>query len=410
MRTNVIEDLLTIVSRNIYDSAAEVMNTASSMIPANTFCIAINNRLTTTVLKSYNRENMILAEGLVVDNEESYCHLVIEKSQGPLIIANNLTHPFTREMDATKLVGGCSFMGVPIVKRGGEVYGSLCAFDHNFYSYSEKEVALMTSLATFFANVLELEDTADALKDAQHSIYNMVEEKSNMLAVMSHEIRTPLNGIIGMIDLLQTTAMTEEQREYVDIVQTSGNSLLALLNDILSYSKIEADPTEANHQLFNLRSCIKQVQDLFVPDASKKGITLEVEVSPAIPDVLMTDVTKIQQIIINLVSNAIKFTSSGGVTITVHMISSETENLQLLLTVRDTGIGIQSEFVDRLFQPFSQLHIPNNIKGYSGTGLGLYICKRLAEQLGGRLWLMESNEKGSCFAFELPLHTEKMST
>jgi signal transduction histidine kinase len=301
-------------------------------------------------------------------------------------------------------------MGVPIVKRGGEVYGSLCAFDHNFYSYSEKEVAIMTSLATFFANVLELEDTADALKDAHHTIYNMVEEKSNMLAVMSHEIRTPLNGIIGMIDLLQTTAMTEEQREYVDIVQTSGNSLLALLNDILSYSKIEADPAEANYQLFNLRSWIKQVQDLFVPDASKKGITLKVEVSPAIPDVLVTDVTKIQQIIINLVSNAIKFTNSGGVTITVQMISSETENPQLLLTVRDTGIGIQSEFIDRLFQPFSQLHMPNTIKGYGGTGLGLYICKRLAEQLGGRIWLMESNDKGSCFAFQLPLHTEKIST
>lgn len=406
MRSTIIEDMLTIVSGNIYHSATQVMSTAYTMIPANTFCIAINDRMTTTVLRSYNRDNMILAEGLVVDNEESYCHLVIEKSQGPLIINDNRTHPLTRDMDATKLVGGCSFMGVPIVKRGGEVYGSLCAFDHNFYSYDEKEVALMSSLAAFFANVLELEDTTTALQDAHQTMFKLAEEKSNLLAVMSHEIRTPLNGIIGMIDLLQSTELTQEQREYVEITQKSGDSLLAVLNDILSYSKIESDYSELVHLPLNLRACIKQVQDLLVRDASKKGITLHVEISPTIPAMIKTDAIKIQQIIINLISNAIKFTNAGGITLSVQSLISETDFPRMLLTVRDTGIGIRKEKLDMLFKPFSQLHRADNSLAYSGAGLGLSICKKLAEQMAGRIWLMESNDNGSCFALELPLLTD----
>lgn len=407
MRSTIIEDMLTIVSANIYNSATQVMSTAYTMIPANTFCIAINDRMTTTVLRSYNRDYMILDEGLVVDNEESYCHLVIEKSEGPLIINNNLTHPLTRDMDATKLVGGCSFMGVQIVKKSGEVYGSLCAFDHNFYAYDEKEVAFMSSLAAFFANVLELEDAAMALQEAHHKICDLAEEKSNLLAVMSHEIRTPLNGIIGMIDLLQSTELTEEQLQYIKITQSSGDSLLAVLNDILSYAKIESDQSELVHLPLDLRSCVKQVQELLGPDAAKKGIKLHVEVCPTIPDIVRTDATKIQQIMINLISNAIKFTNTGGVTLSVEQLSSESSYPLMLVKVRDTGIGICAEKLDMLFKPFSQLHTPERSFEYSGTGLGLSICKKLAEQMTGRIWLMESNENGSCFALELPLMTEE---
>ncbi|WP_246096514.1 GAF domain-containing protein [Paenibacillus sinopodophylli] len=403
MRSSMIEDMLTIVSRNIYDSATQVMSTASAMIPANTFCIAINDRLTTTVLRSFNRANHILDEGLVVDNEDSYCHLVIEKSKGPLVIGDNLTHPLTREMDATKLVGGCSFMGVPIVKRKGEVYGSLCAFDHEFYAYNEKEVAFMSSLAAFFANVLELEDAANALKDAHQTIYSLAEEKSNLLAVMSHEIRTPLNGIIGMIDLLQSTEPSEEQLRYIEIAKTSGDSLLAILNDILSYAKLESEAKDLSFHSIQLEACIKQVHDLMFQNAASKGIKLHMDIDSSVPDTLFVDVTKLHQIIINLVSNAIKFTDSGSVTIMADTIMEPADSPRLLLKVRDTGSGIDSKKLDQLFQPFSQLHAPSRSEQYGGTGLGLSICKKLAEQLGGNVWLVESSESGSCFALNLPL-------
>lgn len=403
LKSSMIEDMLTIVSRNIYESATQVMSTASAMIPANTFCIAINDRLTTTVLRSYNRHQMILDEGLVVDNEDSYCHLVIEKSKGPLVIEDNLTHPLTREMDATKLVGGCSFMGVPIVKQAGEVYGSLCAFDHNFYSYDEKEVAFMSSLAAFFANVLELEDAANALKNAHRTIYSLAEEKSNLLAVMSHEIRTPLNGMIGMIDLLQSTEPSQEQRRFLDIAKASGDSLMAILNDILSYAKLESEDREISYYSINLQACIKQVHDLLLHDASNKGIKLYTDIDPAIPELISVDVTKLHQIIINLLSNAIKFTDSGSVTITVEAQMQGNDGPRLLLKIKDTGIGIDANKLDQLFQPFSQLHAPNRSEKYGGSGLGLSICKKLAEQMDGRVWLVESSESGSCFALELPL-------
>lgn len=409
MQTSIIDDMLTIVSRKIYDSATQVIQSASQLIQANTFCIALNDRLTTTVVRSFNREQLILEEGLVVDNEESYCHLVIEKSEGPLIIENNITHPLTKDMDATKLVGGCSFMGVRIVKREGDVFGSLCAFDHNFYQYSPEEVALMESLAAFFASALELEDTVDALRKANQTIIEMSEDKSNLLATMSHEIRTPLNGVLGMVELLHTTELSDEQREYVEIIRGSGESLLTMINDILDYAKMEAGKMELDVAPFSIAQCMGQACDLFTHEAGKKGVDLLLEIDPQLPEHMLGDEMKVRQVLLNLISNAIKFTDQGHVRVTVEMKSyyRESNLAQLRFMIKDTGIGIPLDRVDQLFRSFSQLHQSSSHHSHGGTGLGLSICKQLVELMNGRIWLNDTSSEGSCFAFELNLPIEE---
>ncbi|WP_159885313.1 GAF domain-containing sensor histidine kinase [Paenibacillus puerhi] len=404
LRTDSV-DVLSVISSNIYDCATRIMNMVARMMDANTFCIASNDRLTTTVLSSFNRELVMLEEGLVVDNEESYCHLVIQKSEGPLIIADNLTHPLTKDMDATKFVGGCSFLGVPIVTLKGEVFGSLCAFDHKYYAYSEQDVELLESLAVFFANVLELEDTMRSLKAAQEENMRIVEEKSNLLAVMSHEIRTPMNGVIGMTDLLQTTDLTSEQKDYVGVIKTSGHSLLSMVDRILEYAKVESEQLELSRSAFSIRYEVKQVIDLFAFEAARKGIRIHSVIAPHVPELLLGDAEKIRQILINLVSNAAKFTEHGEVILQVNRNAAHTKSAftELFFSVKDTGIGIPADRRERLFRTFSQVYDPAQRREYGGTGLGLSICKMLVERMEGRIWLEESVDSGACFSFILPL-------
>lgn len=170
-------DVLSVISGKLYASAANVMDTASRLIPANTFCIANLDSLSTKVLKSFNREKVMLVEGLVVDNEESYCALVTEHAQGPLVIDNNLTHPLTKDMDATEFVGGCSFIGVPIRNEKGEFYGSLCSFDPGFYQYEERDVELLVSLSAFFTDLLEMESALTHLRTAEEKAELVLEDK-----------------------------------------------------------------------------------------------------------------------------------------------------------------------------------------------------------------------------------------
>lgn len=172
-------DVLSVISGKLYTSAANVMDTASRLIPANTFCIANLDSLSTKVLKSFNRDKIMLVEGLVVDNEESYCALVTEHAQGPLVIDNNLTHPLTKDMDATEFVGGCSFIGVPIRNEKGEFYGSLCSFDHGFYQYQERDVELLVSLSAFFTNLLEMETALNQLRTAEEKTERVLEDKKS---------------------------------------------------------------------------------------------------------------------------------------------------------------------------------------------------------------------------------------
>jgi two-component system sensor histidine kinase/response regulator len=226
--------------------------------------------------------------------------------------------------------------------------------------------------------------------------------KSDFLASMSHEIRTPMNGIIGTTSLLHDTPLTEEQREYLRIVQTSGDTLLTLLNDILDFSKIEAGKLALELQPFDLREICEHVTELLTPTALEKGIDLILRFSPATPAWVVGDAGRIRQVLTNLANNALKFTREGYVYIDVAAVAGTEQETTIHFDVKDTGIGVAKEEHPYLFQKFSQAD-SSSTREFGGTGLGLAICKQLVSLMGGKIGMESELGKGSSFWFRLTL-------
>ncbi|WP_051506997.1 ATP-binding response regulator [Saccharibacillus sacchari] len=414
--------------RNFAEAAGHVVDLLSNRLDAASVMVVSSEGSVSTVVKVFNRNKVLVVEGQEICFDPAYfadwtgAHWDV-----PVVIPQTSKHPLTQDQSRTRTgtdaAGEYGLIGFPISYSNGRKFGGLAALGAEG-AFSDADLELVTSMALFLSYIAELErrnesdqqDLGRLAEDKRHveamaesyrgeaqAAKQSTQQKADFLAFMTHEIRNSLNGSIAMSELLATTQLTQEQKQYLDMVRSSNEFLLTLANNILDFSKLEAGKQSIDVSLFDPVSTIEDVASLMAPRAIEKRVELILDVEDGLPMFVQGDAGKLRQILLNLLGNAVKFTHKGQILVAVRQSDRSADGeIRLEITVRDTGIGIAADKLDGLFQTYYQVHGNDSKESYGGTGLGLVITRNLIELMGGRITVSSESGLGTEFLVALP--------
>lgn len=400
---------------NIQEAASHIVDVLSGILKVNTIFVATNDGVTNVIMEAFNREEELIAKGSKLPFEASYCSLVLSDKGSSLIITDTCEHPLTKSMDVTSGLGNRFFVGIPIIRRSGETFGTICLMDDPDYVISETDMKTLQAMALFLGYVVDLEDTLQVqeqkLSDSEQLQEQLQAEKeraesealtkTQMLSLMSHEIRNPLNGILGLTDLMRTPDMSDEQIEYVNMIETSGNILLSLLNNMMSFNVNDAGQTVVHDDPFDLVATIENTVYLYAGLALSKNIELGLNLDLNVSQVFVGDETKIGQLLAHVMQYALDSTRTGSVLVTATVASEDVEDAGTLqLHVKYTGRMLSS---DKKLRSFNNLDGNISTQKLVGTNLGLAVSQNLAILMNGRIQVHGMGDKETAFEISLPL-------
>ncbi|MGV7117551.1 histidine kinase dimerization/phospho-acceptor domain-containing protein [Paenibacillus kyungheensis] len=410
MNTSSISNML---YQNVGDAADHIIKIIGGLIHINTIFIASNDGLNNVIMRAYNRDEHLVEEGSILPLELSYCSLVINnektKSNMPLIIENTNENELTRHMDITRSIGGGSFIGLPVRLRDGSIYGTICALDRNTYKFSEADIQTLETMTIFLAYVVELEKMVTDLqqKEIELEQARLKAEKSaqvnrNLLAIMGHEIRTPMTNIVGVADLMMDSEIDPQQQVYMDIIESSNQSMLTLVEDILSFSHMEEGATKIDQEPFDLMHTIHEVVTSLGTPLDDNPIALKMNTNPSELPLIYGDALRLRQILINTL-NALRFNSVGQLTLSASTaISDSYNNVSLDITVHNSHMTLDITTLEQLFDSLKEANDMSWYQQYGSIGLNLAISRKLIHLMNGE-FEMNSGEQGTIIRFNLLL-------
>lgn len=398
-----------ILYQNVGDAADHIIKIIGGLIHINTIFIASNDGLNNVIMRAYNRDEHLVEEGSVLPLELSYCSLVVNNKNGPLIIENTCDNELTRHMEITRSIGGGSFIGLPVRLKDGSIYGTICALDRNTYKFSKADIETLETMTIFLAYVVELENMVNDLKQKEKELEQarLKAEQSaqvnrNLLAIMGHEIRTPMTNIVGVADLMMDSAINTQQQDYMNIIESSNQSMLTLVEDILSFSHMEKGATEIDKEPFDLIFTIEEVVSSFETPLDKNPMTLILSHSESTIPLIYGDALRLRQTLINTI-NALRFNSIGKLTISVEtMINHADNSVSLEVAIHNSHMTMDMHTLEQLFDSLNEVNDMSWYQKYGSIGLNLAISRKLIHLMNGEFEL-NSDEQGTVIRFDLVL-------